>query len=56
MPIYEVTFKDPNGFRYKHPERCCTKCSQYPCVINMDVLKGNFAKYGCKSYKDSNVF
>lgn len=45
--------KDSSGFKYKHPKRNCKNCLHYPCFINMDKLKCNFAKYGCSDYKDS---
>ena len=56
MPISEIMFKDKDGFHYKHPERSCTRCKNYPCLSNMDKLLSNFAAYGCKMFKDSNIF
>lgn len=56
MPINSVMFKDPDGFHYKHPERSCRNCSKYPCVENMENLKGNFAAYGCLNFDDINTF
>lgn len=56
MSSDKVIFKDKDGFRYKYPERSCKKCMKYPCILNMDKLKSDFAKYGCKDWVDSNVF
>lgn len=56
MSVAEVMFKDRDGFHYKHPERSCTRCTNYPCLLNMDKLQGDFAKYGCKNYSDFNIF
>ena len=55
MPI-TVNFKDKDGFRYKHPERSCKRCTNYPCLSNMDIFLGDFAAYGCTMYKDENIF
>lgn len=49
-------FKDPDGFHYKHPERNCNRCRKYPCLPKMELLKGNFAAYGCKEFEDDNTF
>ena len=49
-------FKDPDGFHYKHPERNCKRCKNYPCLPYMGKLKGNFAAYGCVKYEDINTF
>jgi hypothetical protein len=49
-------FKDKDGFHYKYPERSCKRCLNYPCLENMNVLKCDFAAYGCKMYEDINVF
>ena len=51
-----MNFSDENGFHYKHPERSCEKCLKYPCVKNMEILRGNFAAYGCSRFEDSNTF
>jgi hypothetical protein len=56
MLASEVIFKDPDGFHYKHPERSCNRCKNYPCIDNMNNLKGDFAKYGCKGWDDMNTF
>lgn len=56
MPNTKVTFKDENGFHYKHPERSCKRCLNYPCIEGFDNLKGDCAKYGCIHYSDENVF
>lgn len=52
----EIKFKDEDGFHYKHPERSCKRCLKYPCIDNMQILKSNFASYGCKHYEDVNNF
>lgn len=49
-------FKDKDGFHYKHPERSCKRCLNYPCLEKMDTLKGDYAKYGCVGWSDENVF
>lgn len=56
MPVTEVKFKDKDGFHYKHPERDCNRCKNYPCLPDMDKLLGNFAAYGCKMFEDVNTF
>lgn len=56
MPIAKVEYKDREGLVYKHPERSCDRCLKYPCIDNMNVLRCNFAKYGCKNWSDSNFF
>lgn len=56
MLASEIIFKDPDGFHYKHPERSCNRCKNYPCIDNMNNLKGDFAKYGCKGWDDMNIF
>ena len=56
MPVKKVIFKDENGFHYRFPERSCDRCLKYPCVDDMQILKGNFAKYGCENWVDSNIF
>lgn len=52
----KIKFYDENGIPYKHPERNCKKCLNYPCINNMDILKSNFAAYGCKNYSNCNTF
>ena len=49
-------FKDKDGFHYKHPERSCKRCKNYPCLKNMNILEGDFAAYGCKNFEDINTF
>ena len=57
MPVAtEIRFKDEDGFHYRHPERSCKRCLNYPCIESMDKLRGDFAKYGCNLYKDENIF
>lgn len=56
MPIAEVKFKDKDGFHYKHPERSCIRCVNYPCLPDMSKLLGDFAAYGCKMFEDVNTF
>lgn len=56
MPIGKVAYKDKDGFSYKHPERSCLRCLNYPCLPHMDKLLCDFAKYGCKNWSDSNTF
>lgn len=57
MPITEISFKDQNGFHYKHPERSCDRCKNYPCIEGMkENLLCNFARYGCRNWDDVNTF
>ena len=51
-----VNFKDQDGFRYKHPERSCKRCTNYPCLPNMNLFLGDFAAYGCTMYEGNNTF
>ena len=43
---------DKNGVKYRHPERTCKNCSKYPCFRGQKEMKCDYAKYGCKSYKE----
>lgn len=45
-----TSIKDTDGKKFKFPDRDCNNCKRYPCIINMDMLKCNFAKYGCINY------
>lgn len=56
MSASKVMLKDKDGFKYKHPERSCKRCINYPCISNMDKLQSDFAKYGCENWKDGNIF
>lgn len=56
MSASKVMFKDRDGFFYRHPERSCNRCINYPCIPNMNKLLCNFAKYGCRLYSDVNTF
>lgn len=56
MSDSEVIFKDKDGFHYKHPERSCRRCLNYPCLPNMSKLLGNFAAYGCRLWSNTNIF
>lgn len=44
--------RDSNGLKYKYPERSCTECIRYPCFQGIKNCVCNFAKYGCKSFKE----
>lgn len=48
MPI----IKDDFGIQLKYPARDCKICKRYPCMQNFEIFKCNFAKYGCKEYKE----
>ena len=52
----ELIYKDKDGFHYKFPQNSCKRCLNYPCIPNMELLKSDFAKFGCKNYLDSNIF
>lgn len=56
MPTDKVKYRDTDGFTFRHPERSCKLCLNYPCVTNMDKLRCDFAKYGCINFKSVNVF
>lgn len=56
MPTIKVEFKDKDGLTYRHPERSCKKCLNYPCIEHMDKLCSDFAKYGCRNWSDSDIF
>lgn len=28
----------------------------YPCLPKMDLLKSDFAKFGCRNFDDANIF
>lgn len=56
MSFNELMFKNRDGFHYKFPQNSCDRCFKYPCLPNMDKLKSNFAKFGCKYFEDTNIF
>lgn len=43
---------DSYGVKYQHPERNCKECKNYPCRDDFDILKVDFAKYGCINYTE----
>ena len=45
--------KDSEGVIYKHPERTCKECVNNPCFKGMETLSCDFAKYGCRQYKNN---
>jgi hypothetical protein len=56
MSSSELIFKDKDNFHYKFPQNSCKRCLNYPCLPNMDKLKSDFAKFGCKKFDDANIF
>lgn len=44
--------KDKDGVRYQHPERTCKECAKYPCFTGQEGMACDYAKYGCRKYKD----
>ena len=42
--------EDKWKIKFKFPERTCKDCKRYPCIINQQILKCDFAKYGCTKY------
>ena len=56
MRSSKIIFKDKDNFHYKFPQRSCLRCLNYPCIPNMDKLKSDFAKLGCRKFSDINVF
>ena len=49
-----MQIKDKDGVKIKYPERSCSQCIRYPCMENMDELKCDIAKYGCRDFKIRN--
>ena len=43
--------RDPDGIKYKKPERTCKNCILYPCFRGIENCSCDMAKYGCKLYK-----
>ena len=56
MSSIEMMFKDKYNFHYRFTQYSCKRCLNYPCLPNMDKLKSDFAKFGCKKFDDANVF
>lgn len=46
--------EDRWGIKYQYPDRTCKDCVDYPCIQNQQILKCDFAKYGCKKYAKNN--
>lgn len=46
------SFFDKDGVRYQHPERTCKECTRYFCFRGQEGKTCDFAKYGCRKYKD----
>lgn len=47
--------EDKDGVKYQHPERSCKSCSKYPCFKGIEKKICDFAKYGCRDYKDKDI-
>lgn len=45
--------RDTDGKKFKYPDRDCKRCVLYKCVMNMHKLRCNFAKWGCRDYKEN---
>lgn len=56
MSSDELIFRNKDGFRYKFPQNSCKRCINYPCIPKMDILKSDFAKFGCSNWIDGNIF
>lgn len=41
---------------WKFPNRSCKECKEYPCMKGQNVLRSDFAKYGCKHYLQMIVY
>ena len=52
----EMIFKDKDNFHYRFPQNSCKRCLNYPCLEEMDKLKSDFAKFGCRNYLNANIF
>ncbi len=50
MPVIQQA-KDKDGIKLKFPTRSCKQCKKYPCILNFELFKCDFAKYGCKQFK-----
>lgn len=37
-----------------YKDRSCNKCIRKPCFIGFEKCKSDFAKFGCKLYKERN--
>lgn len=44
--------KDAGGKIYKFPNRTCKECKKYPCFKGIEKMSCDYAKYGCREYKD----
>lgn len=44
--------RDKDGNKYKHPERDCKQCKNWPCFEGIETIYPgcNFAKYGCRLF------
>ena len=42
--------KDSWGVQLKFPDRTCSNCMRYPCIIGQENCRCDFAKYGCINY------
>jgi hypothetical protein len=56
MSSSEMIFKDKDNFHYRFPQNSCKRCLNYPCLEEMNKLKSDFAKFGCRNFNDSNIF
>ena len=45
--------RDPDGVKLNNPDRTCSECALYPCILGQDNCVCDFAKYGCYDYKSS---
>ena len=51
----KLEYKDKDGIKYKHPERTCKDCLEYPCQeLKVFNLGCDYAKYGCIHYHDKD--
>jgi hypothetical protein len=44
--------KDSEGVKYKYLDRSCKQCKRFPCFEGIEICKSDFAKYGCRQYKE----
>lgn len=44
---------DKDGIKYVYPSRTCKECIKYPCFIGIEKRVCDFAKYGCRDFKQA---
>ena len=52
----ELETKALHKREWKFPMRSCTNCELYPCFVDIEKCKSDFAKYGCINYKSKEKY